>query len=145
MPTTPYFTITYVTPFDPAYIDLWGTPVNNAFIALDAIGGRLQYTATLPAIAETHRLITNTRWPLNIDQITVETDAGTLTANLKIESTGVTSLDAIACTTSEQSVSATGANAMAIGNNLSLTITSVVTATKLYVNVWCDRTAAGTA
>lgn len=35
MPTTTNLGLTYVTPFDPAYVDLWGTPLNTAIIAFD--------------------------------------------------------------------------------------------------------------
>lgn len=36
MPTTANLGLTYVTPFDPAYVDLWGTPLNTIIIAFDA-------------------------------------------------------------------------------------------------------------
>ena len=39
MPTSTYLSLTYVTPFDPAYVDLWGTPVNNFLIGLDLDAG----------------------------------------------------------------------------------------------------------
>lgn len=146
MPTTAYFGYTYVTPFDPAYVDLWGPVYNTLHTSWDAVAGRLQYPFQIQSPQDSeYRLITNTRWPLTVDQITLQTDAGTLTANLKIESTSVTSLNAIAVTSTESSTSATGANTMSVGQNLSITLSSTSGAGWLYGNLWADRTAAGTA
>ena len=146
MPTTTYFGITYVTPFDPAYTDLWAPPLNTAITTLDEINGRLQYPLSIQnPQAATYRLVTNSRWPFTIDQMTVQTDAGTLTGNLKIEVTSVTGLDAVAATSTESTATATAAKNLAVGENLNLTLSSIAGVGWLYVNVWCDRTAAGTA
>lgn len=36
MPTTANLGLTYITPFDPAYVDLWGAPINTIIVAYDA-------------------------------------------------------------------------------------------------------------
>lgn len=35
MPTTANLGLTYITPFDPAYVDLWGAPINTIIVAFD--------------------------------------------------------------------------------------------------------------
>lgn len=146
MPTTSYFGITYVTPFDPAYTDLWGTPLNDAIIEFDRISGRLQCTGDVryPEAAD-YRIVTNTRFPFTVDSATLETDAGTLTAAVKINSTAVTGLSAVAVTSTEAQTNATAANTASIGDNLLLTLSSVSGVSSLRYNIWLDRTAAGTA
>ena len=146
MPNTTYFTQNYVTPFDPAYVDLWGAEINALHVLWDSVAGRLQFPLAIQAPADgTYRLVTNSRFPFTVDQMTVETDAGTVTCNLKIETTSITSLDAVSASTTEATASATGANTLSIGENLNLTLSSASGVGWLYVNVWCDRTAAGTA
>lgn len=146
MPTTAYLGKTYITPFDPAYIDLWGTPVNNLHIAWDAGLGRGQcsgcilYPETL-----TYPLITKTRKPFTVKSATFLTNAGTLTAAVKINTTDVTSLSAVAVTSTESTTSATGANTAAAGDDLKLGISSVSGVTFLAYNIWVDVTGEGTA
>lgn len=146
MPTTSYFGITYVTPFDPAYTDLWGPPLNTAITTFDAINGRIQCTGEVryPENMD-YRIVTNTRWPFTVVSATLETDAGTLTAAIKINSTAVTSLSAIAVTSTESQTTATAAKDAVIGDNIVLTVSSVSGVTSLRYNLWLDRTGAGTA
>lgn len=146
MPNTTYFGQLYVTPFDPAYVDLWGGPVNDQFILWDAVNGRLQCTGDIryPEAAD-YRIVTNSRWPFTVKSATLETDAGTLTAAVKINSTAVTSLSAVAVTSTESTTNATGANSAAVGDNIVLTLSSVSGVTSLRYNIWFDRSAAGTA
>ena len=80
MPTTTYLSNTYITPFDPAYVDLWGAPIN-----------------------------------------------------------------AVAVTTSHTSTTATGANTMVAGDDLTLTLSSVSGASILYYSYIIDRTGVGSA
>lgn len=146
MPTSTYLGFTYVTPFDPAYVDLWGTPLNNALIALDAAHGRAQvsgcilYPETL-----TYPLITKTRKPFTVKSATFLTNAGTLTTATKINNTDVTSLSAVAVTSTEASTSATGANTAAAGDDLKLGVSLVSGVTFLAYNIWVDVTGEGTA
>lgn len=39
MPTSVYLGLFYVTPFDPAYVDLWGAPVNAFLVGVDLDAG----------------------------------------------------------------------------------------------------------
>jgi hypothetical protein len=146
MPTSVYLGFTYVTPFDPAYVDLWGPPLNNALIALDAAHGRAQVSGCiLSPKAMTYPLITKTRKPFTVKSATFYTDAGTLTAAVKINSTDVTSLSAVAVTSAEASTTATGANTAIAADDLKLAISSPSGVTVLAYNIWVDVTGEGTA
>lgn len=147
MPTSTYLGFTYVTPFDPAYVDLWGTPLNNALIALDSAHGRAQVSGCIlyPETTVPYPLITKTRKPFTVKSATFVTNAGTLTAAVKINSTDVTSLSAVAVTSSESSTNATGANTATGGDDLKLGISSVSGVTLLAYNIWVDVTGGGTA
>lgn len=59
------------------------------------------------------------------------TDAGTCTASFKIDGTNITSLSAVGATTTITETNATGANTVTAGQLVTLTVTSVVTATRL--------------
>jgi hypothetical protein len=51
----------------------------------------------------------------------------------------------VAVTSTEATTAATAANTMAIGDDLTITPSSVSGVGWLYINIWCDRTGAGTA
>lgn len=108
--------------------------------------GRLQISGTIinPA-AQAYKLIQNTRWPFTVVSATLQTDAGTLTAALKIDSTAVTSVSAVAVTSAESTTAATANKDAATGADLSLTPSSISGVGALYFNIWIDRTGAGTA
>jgi hypothetical protein len=115
--------------------------------ALANFAGRLQLSLPIqaPVNGEAYLPLLNTRFPLTIKSITAKTDAGTCTVAVKINGTNVTSLDAVAVTTTEATTAATAANLMAIGDDLTVTPSSVSGVGWLYINLWCDRTNAGTA
>ena len=146
MPTTAYFGFTYITPGDPAYADAWGTPYNTLHTNWDAVTGRMMCSGEIRyPEASDYKLILNSRCAFNVDSATFKTDAGTITANLKINSTSVTSLSAVAVTSTEASTAATAAYTAAIGDDLVLTLSSRSGVAKLEYNIWLDRTSAGTA
>jgi hypothetical protein len=121
--------------------------LNNAGIQyLDNATGRVQCTGTIAYPEDKdYILILKSRWAGTIQNAIFKTDAGTLTAAVKIETTAVTSLSAIAVTTTESDTAATGADSMVAGNDLRLTLSGVTGCDALYYNIWIDRTSAGTA
>ncbi len=151
MPTTTYFGQTYVTPFDPAYIDLWGTPLNNLHILWDSVCGRSMCSGTImyPEDANSVAVLTSVRFPCTVKSCALWTDAGTLTAACKIGSTDITGLAAVSVTSSYARTSATAANTLIADTDGTQTIyivpTSISSATKLFYSFWIDRTGAGTA
>jgi hypothetical protein len=109
--------------------------------------GRLQLSLPIqsPTDSTAYLPLMNTRFPLTIKSLTAKTDAGTCTVAIKINGTNVTSLSAVAVTSTEATTDATAANTMAIGDDLTITPSSVSGVGWLYINIWCDRTGAGTA
>lgn len=126
--------------------DTWGDDLNDNMDTLDAFASRVQipFSIRYPEAA-TYTLVLKSRVPLTIQSITTKTDAGTLTANVKINSTSVTSLSAISVTSSEATTTATGANSLAAGDDLVITLTSVSGVAEFAFNIWALQTAAGTA
>lgn len=152
MPSTTYFSITYVTPFDAAYTDLWAPPLNTAITTFDSISGRIMAAGTIPYPEATtpYSIVPSVRFPCTIKSVYLQTDAGTLTAACKIGTTDITSLDAIAVTSSYARTTATGANTMTADTDgtqsLNMVLTSIgATVTRLRYSFWIDRTGAGTA
>lgn len=146
MPTLVYSGLTYPTPLDPAYADIWGDILNDIFIQMDASNGREQasFQIIYPGNIQ-YYCFSNIRFPGTIKSITAFTNTGTVTANVKINSTSVTSLNAVAITSSEATTTATGLNTFVAGDDISVTLSSLVDATSLVFNIWMDRTGAGIA
>jgi hypothetical protein len=147
MPTTAYLADTYVTPFDPAYVDLWGTPVNNVFISHDAAIGRAYAGGCIisPVNSTIYGIAPSIRFPCTVKSVKLWTDAGTVTVASKIGSTVITSLSAVAVTSTPARTSSTGANTMSADNDLNLVCSSVSGVGVLYYSYYIDRTGAGTA
>lgn len=77
MPTTTNLGLTYVTPFDPAYVDLWGSPLNTIIIAFDAefavktinqsFADKILSRATLKDYGETVQTVSSSSNAMTID------------------------------------------------------------------------------
>lgn len=148
MPNTTYLNIVYVTPFDPAYIDLWGTPLNNAIITFDAVTGRGYAGGSIayPEASKNYGIVPYIRFPARVKYAAFWTDSGTCTANSKIGSVSIVGLDAVSVTTSETLTTATSGNSMVETNSLYLALSSLSDdVTLLYYAYWIDRIGAGTA
>lgn len=74
-----------------------------------------------------------------VESMAAVTSAGTCTVALKIDGVAVTSISAVAVTTTETVVTATGANTVAIGNTLVLTASSVSAADNLAYTIKVRR------
>jgi hypothetical protein len=128
------------------YNNTYGDLNNDAIQYLDDAVGRVQCSGTIAYPEDKdYILILKSRWAGTIKSAVFKTDAGTLTAAVKIDTTAVTSLSAIAVTTSESDTASTGANSMVAGNDLRLTLSGVTGCDALYYNIWIDRTSEGTA
>lgn len=66
-----------------------------------------------------------------IDSVALKLSAGTATVAIKINGTAVTSLSAIAVTTTQSVTSATGANTVAAGDKITLVVTVPASAADL--------------
>jgi hypothetical protein len=104
-----------------------GTPVTDlkSPLALPAstVTGGLAFTILDPEAA-TYPLCIRMPYAGTITFLDAQTDTGTITANLKINSTSVTSVSAVGLTSSLSNTQATAANAVASGDAINLTLTS---------------------
>lgn len=93
MPTSTYLGLDYVTPFDPAFTDLWGTEVNDFLIGVDLDAGVKQINqdfndkvlskATLKDIGETTKdLGTTLNGAVVVDYEDGNYQYGTLNGNI---------------------------------------------------------------
>ncbi len=73
---------------------------------------------------KTYTLIQKASFDQTINLAVFKTVSGTLTAALKIDGTDITSLDAVAVTSAESQVSASGANTLSAGQTLTLVVSS---------------------
>ena len=70
----------------------------------------------------------------------IQTSSGTVTAALKINGTAITGLSSISVSSTPQNVSASGANAVAVGDTLSLVFSSNVSAQNIKFTLAATRT-----
>jgi len=70
-----------------------------------------------------------------IDRMVTKTTSGTLTANLKINGVSVTSLSAVAVTSTLSNTAATGANTFVAGDTITITASSVAAAVNWAVSI----------
>ena len=70
----------------------------------------------------TIRLYAN--YSFTIDRLTIQTISGTITAALEIDGTPVTSISSVSVTSTETTATASGANAVEIGNTVDIVLTS---------------------
>lgn len=91
-------------------------------------------------VNKTFTLVLDAKYARTIDALTVKTASGTCTVNLKIDGVDVTSLSAVAVTSSESTTAASGANSVAAGATVTLTISSVASAADLVFSIKTTRT-----
>lgn len=125
--------------------NIWLDDINEVLQYNDNAIGRCQASSTLPYPEDgTYYLILKSRWGGTIKRATFKTDAGTLTVATRIDGVDVTSLSAVAVTTSEAETTATGANTFIAGQDITFVISSVSGVGKLFYNFAIDRTSVGT-
>lgn len=76
----------------------------------------------------------------NINQLKIVADAGTCTAAVKINGTNVTGISAVSVSTSVATGTATAANAVAVGDKVTLVITSPSGLNNLQASIKTTRT-----
>lgn len=84
-------------------------------------------------------IVQKASFPFFVTNAVCKCTSGTITANIKIESTSITDLDAIAVSSSESDTAASGANAVAVGDTITTTFSSNSTALGVIVQLRCVR------
>lgn len=144
MPTTTNLSLTYPTPLDPAYTDIWGDILNDIFIALDANTGYEQIPGLFDFVSDgTYKLCVKMRHPGAITSITTICESGSCTATFKINNSALGGT-ANSVSTSEQSQPHSTSNTFVAGDDISVTISSTSACRKLSFNIYYTRTGAGT-
>lgn len=81
----------------------------------------------------------NAKYAFTVDNMSIKTTSGTITATLDIDGVSVTSISAVAVTSTEQTATATGANTAAAGTTLSLVLGSNSSAANLSGSIQITR------
>lgn len=90
--------------------------------------------------AKKYTLIWRSPYTFDIDNIQIASGAGTATADVKINATSVTSLNAVAVSTSNNNVNATGANSVAVNDEVSITLSSLSSVSDIVFTLSGTRT-----
>lgn len=89
--------------------------------------------------ATTYILRLNAKYAGTINNISIKTSAGTITAKLQIEGVDVTSCTGIAVTSTESTTTCTAANSVSAGDTITLVTSSLSAATNLAFSVGMTR------
>ncbi len=125
----------------------------NTALALKATLASPTFTGNVGGIVETLKLnipVTGivdgvyaielyAEFPFTINRMKIIAGAGTCTANLKINSTSVTGISAVSVTTTIATATATAANTVAVGDKITLTLSSSTTLDYLQTTVKITR------
>jgi len=84
-------------------------------------------------------IVQKASFPFTVTNCVTKLASGTVTANVKIDSTSITGLNAISMTSSEADTAGTAANQVAVGNTVSVTFSSNSTALGAIVQLRCVR------
>jgi hypothetical protein len=84
-------------------------------------------------------IVQKASFPFTVTNCVTKLASGTVTANVKIESTSITGLDAIAMTNAEADTAGTAANQVATGNTVSVTFSTNAVALGAIVQLRCVR------
>jgi hypothetical protein len=124
----------------------WGTTLNTIVDETEDNLERCFISIPIRSpIDGTYPICINPRFAMLIKQASYKTDVGTCTVAVQINGTNITGLSALAVTSTEATTVATAANVVAIGDTVQLVLTSVSGVGYLNVDIWYDRTSAGTA
>lgn len=92
-------------------------------------------------VSDTYRLVVNAGFGFTITSCTYRTTASTVTLAVQIDGVNVTSLSSLSGTTSETTTSATGANTVSAGNDVTLVTSSPGTSgSRVFGKLLCART-----
>lgn len=135
-----------VFPTEFGSVDVWGGLLNALFGTAVNTDVRQQLTIAIKnPSAETIRVLCNTRFPFEIQDLTYVT-SGTLacTVAIQINSSNVTGLTALAATTTEGTAAASADYTASAGDDVQVALTSVSGTGILTLNLWYNRTGEGT-
>ena len=124
-------------------VSMWRSEGSGAWRCLTytkAAGNVFDVSFVLDTAADgAYVIVQKASFPFKILNAVTKTASGTITANIKIDSTSVTGLDALAITNSEADTAATAANQVAVGDTVSVTFSSNSTALGVIVQLGCTR------
>lgn len=123
----------------------WGSITGTLSSQTDlntALSGLKKFTMQMVLEAganNTYEFQRSARFAFTINAAYYDTVAGSITANVKINSTSVTGLSALSISTSPSNATATAANSVSVGDIVSVTFTSNSSATFVSLMLECTR------
>ncbi len=110
-----------------------GTGSSSASAARTALGVDIEHIDGMieTPTAKTYTITQSMPYACTVNDIRIATFGGTCTANIKINGTSITGLSSISVTSTPQTVSASAANTMSSGDQLTMVITAPSSAADL--------------
>lgn len=143
--TLTYSSLAYYVTGETAGNNIWLDNVNAILADLDNRAGRVCAGSTIVyPTAKDYIIIPNVRFAGTLKKVFVWTDAGTLTANFKVNSTTVTDGD-VSATSSKGNNTPTAQHTFVVNDDIKISLASVSGVGEVYWALWIDRTSAGTA
>ena len=135
-----------VFPTEFGSIDVWGALLNALFGTAVDTDTFMQIPVPISNPEEkTYTLLINSRFPFTVEDVTYVTGAGTCSIAVQINNSNVGGLGALAATTTETTTSSTTDKTVAAGDDLKIILSSISGVEALTINIWANRTGAGTA
>jgi Protein of unknown function (DUF2793) len=106
--------------------------INN--LAIDSIDGMVEI-----AIDKTYTIVPSAKFAFTINNITISSVSGTCSVAVQINGVSVTGLSAISVSSTPQTLSASGANSVAIGNAVTMLVSSTSPATDVTFSIQKTR------
>lgn len=142
----PFSTPAIPPPFDPAFRDNYADSLINGILAGQQASQRAFGTWTIEAPQDgvVYTLIMATRYAFDVKRAYYKSNADTATADIKINTTSITGLNALAITSTEANTDASGLNSAAQGDDLTITFSSIgANVDRITVTIYADRTSLG--
>lgn len=126
--------------------DVWDLILNTLLGTAVDVDVRQQATYHIIGVEnKTYTLELRSRYAYDIEDIIYKTNAGTCTVAVKIDGTDVGGLSAVSVTSTESIRASTTGKSVPTGADVTLVVSNISGATDLIINVWHNRTSAGTA
>jgi len=130
------YAVSTLTAAGRALIDDASASAQRATLGLDKFDLTFQISTGEDATFNLHQYA---QFAYTIDKAYYKTTSGTITAAIKIDGTDVTSLSALAITSTEGNATASAANTVSVGNTVSVVTTSNSTAVNTSITLHCTR------
>ena len=147
----PYIGVSVSETGEEAYLNTWADADNDAFTALDQFVGREQFPLLLKSPEDgDYPIVINIRHPGTLHSLTYKLVGTSPTATIatKIDATAATMTGPVTTVTgsdtSEHTILFTANRTFVAGDSITITLSAVANVDFASLNIWFDRTGAGT-